>query len=530
MPIREAELRAVLAAALKQTDEDEVLEFKEARRSYDLDKLGVYYSALANEANLNGRPWAWLIFGIEDRTHRIVGTGFRSDPGRLQALKHELAQNLSDGQTFLGIHELTVEGKRVLLFQIPAAPAGRPCTYKGFAYCRQGESTVALSLEKSDRIRGFANLDWSAQIVPEATVADLDPAAVQNARERYLACHPELADECRAWDAAKFLNKAGLLRQDRVTNAAVLLLGRAEAASLIGSGGLIRWTLRDARREELDFQVFGLPLLLAEDQALAKIRNLQLRELYKGTMTATERLTYEPFTLREALNNCLAHQDYRQGGCIDIVEYEHDRLVFSNCGTFLPGSVREVVLADAPPKDYRNPFLVAAMRNLGLVDERGGGICRMFRHQIDRAFPLPRYDLRHGEVNLTIYGRAADPRFAQALRSNPGMSLEEVLALDDELARSPLPGAAAEPHDDLEEALLRYLGSHRGTSRADIDAALAPALPAELNSTQRRAKVTYLLNRLRQSGLIATFGRNRGIRYSLRKETAALETEFSSRP
>jgi ATP-dependent DNA helicase RecG len=73
----EQELEKILSEAVAFKAETEIIEFKEAKESYDFDKIGKYFSALSNEANLRGRPFAWLIFGVENTKHQIVGSRYR---------------------------------------------------------------------------------------------------------------------------------------------------------------------------------------------------------------------------------------------------------------------------------------------------------------------------------------------------------------------------------------------------------------------------------------------------------------------
>ena len=54
--------------------ENEIVEFKEAKNDFDSSKLGKYFSAISNEANLKQKEYGWLIFGVEDKKHQIVGT------------------------------------------------------------------------------------------------------------------------------------------------------------------------------------------------------------------------------------------------------------------------------------------------------------------------------------------------------------------------------------------------------------------------------------------------------------------------
>ena len=112
-----------LSQLLQSTGENEVVEFKEAKRTYDLNKLGRYFSALSNEACLKGLKHAWLVFGVKDN-QTVVGTQFRMAAKDLQSLKKEVADKTTNRLTFIEIHEVSHPDGRVLLFEIPAAPQG----------------------------------------------------------------------------------------------------------------------------------------------------------------------------------------------------------------------------------------------------------------------------------------------------------------------------------------------------------------------------------------------------------------------
>jgi len=166
--------------------ETEVFEFKEAKNNYDSNKLGKYFSALSNEANLKGRPHAWLIFGIKDKGRTIVGSQFRQNRKDLDNLKGELANKTTNRISFIEIYELHLPEGRIVMFQIPAAPKGIPVAFDGHYYGREGEELSPLNLEEIERIRAQVALeDWSAAMVPDAAIDDLDPAAIAKARENY---------------------------------------------------------------------------------------------------------------------------------------------------------------------------------------------------------------------------------------------------------------------------------------------------------------------------------------------------------
>ena len=109
-----------------------------------------------------GTDRAWLIFGVRDADHVVVGSRFRIGVESLRKLKDEVGNHLTPRITFSEIHEVETEGKRVVMFEIPAAPRGIPIAWKGHYYGRDHEATHALALDKLERIRAQAGVaDWS---------------------------------------------------------------------------------------------------------------------------------------------------------------------------------------------------------------------------------------------------------------------------------------------------------------------------------------------------------------------------------
>lgn len=141
--------------------ENEVVEFKEAGDGYSTDKIGEYFSALSNEANLRGADAGWLVFGVKNSTRKVVSTPYRPEPDRLQSLKMQIAENAEPSATFSEILELAHPDGRVLLFKVPPAPRGIPIAWKGHYYARSGESLDSLHLSKLDEIRAQTlAADW----------------------------------------------------------------------------------------------------------------------------------------------------------------------------------------------------------------------------------------------------------------------------------------------------------------------------------------------------------------------------------
>ena len=142
-----------------------------------------------------------------------------------------------------------------------------------------------------------------------------------------------------------------------------------------------------------------------------------------------ETLQYDPYIIREALNNAIAHQDYSKAGRITVQEHEDDYLIFCNCGDFIPGSIKNVLKAEYSASNYRNPFLATAMVNLNMIDTVGSGILKMFLAQKKRCFPLPDYDFSNHEVRMKLYGKILDINYTRRLL-NEDLPLSEVFELD----------------------------------------------------------------------------------------------------
>ena len=155
------DIKAKLRGLLALSTENEVVEFKEAKNSYDFNKLGKYFSALCNEANQKGVSAAWLVFGVNDR-RQVVGSAFRTARKDLDHLKGEIASKTTNRITFVEIHEVERQEGRVVMFEIPAAPRGLPIAFDGHYHGRDGEELGALNQEEIERIRAQSTVnDWS---------------------------------------------------------------------------------------------------------------------------------------------------------------------------------------------------------------------------------------------------------------------------------------------------------------------------------------------------------------------------------
>ena len=414
--------------------EDEVIEYKTAEIQYDKDKLGKYFSALSNEANIRDIDFAWIILGVNN-SRQVIGTQFLLDDTKRQLIKHDIAANTTGGLTFRDIVPIEVEGKRVLLFKIPAAPRNIVTKWKGIAYGRDGESLVPLSQDKYDEIRNQRPFDdWSAHVIEDATIKDdLDELALAKARimfkKVYDSIPPEMVD---SWSQKEFLKHSGMLNNGELTRGALLLLGKPEVSyKLSPAVPQITWTLVNDEGRKINYQHFTIPYILTVDEVLGKIRNLTMREMPGGTLFPDKLMQYDDFIIREVLHNAIAHQDYTLCQRINFIEGP-DYLFYSNAGTFFPGTLENALDSLKQQKFYRNECLCKGMVSYNMIDTVSSGIQTMFYKQKERHFPMPDYEINENvpEVNVKIYGRVIDERYVDLLKRDTSLSLKECIWLD----------------------------------------------------------------------------------------------------
>lgn len=428
----DAELKDKIYEMLKNF-ENEVVEFKEANSNYSFKDIGKYFSALGNEANIRGKNEAWLVFGITNQG-KFKGSDYRKS-GNLQSLKKEIASNTNERLTFLDIYELTMEKCRIVVFQIPPAIPGIPTTWNGAAWARENESLVPLPMNKVDLIRSQVGLDWSKEVVKDATIEDLDPEAVAYARKmfsRKQEDRKQAKEILSGLSDMDVLNKAGICFKGMITRTALLLLGKKESAFYFdGFTPRITWTLYNADKTVKAYEHFDMPLLLAVDKVYAKIRNEKYRYIAEQqTLFPEEVQQYDVDLVKEIINNCIAHSDYRRHGKINVEEFE-DHLVFINEGSFIPETIEKALEPGYKPPYYRNAFLCNAMVNMYMIDTNSMGIPMIYNIQKARCFPLPSYDLDVvNRVSVTVYGKVLDKNYTRLLHSDGELDLKTVFLLD----------------------------------------------------------------------------------------------------
>jgi ATP-dependent DNA helicase RecG len=504
------------------------------------DDVISYVSAIANMQGGN------LVIGIQDQTHVIVGIQEFADYS-IDNIKYRIIGNCPNlNADLFRVQEFITSdtNKKVWIFHIPKHQFRLPVYAHKKTWQRIDDNLVEMTKARLDAIltQVQVNEDWSKVIIDEATIEDLDEEALRKARIEFKKRNPKYSNDVDNWNDVDFLNKSKLTIKGKITRAALILLGKEESEHYLDSSVKIRWNLKTLDNQDKDFEIFSIPVLLSIDEVFKKIRNLKYRYLRDGTLFPDEVLRYEPYTIRESLNNAIAHQDYSKGARINVVEFEDDHLVFSNYGSFLPKSVEDVVLNDTPEEVYRNPFLVEAMKNLDMIETQGGGIRKIFNFQKQRFFPLPDYNFDDNKVKVTITGKVLDENFARILIKNSNLGLDEIILLDkvqkhkeiteiefkhlkkaryiegrrpniylshdiiestsDENLQAEYLANRSFDDSHFKEMILECLKKWGKTKRDKIDNLIIPKLSTALSEEKKKNKVTNYLSALRIEGKI----------------------------
>jgi ATP-dependent DNA helicase RecG len=562
--------RALLLEWRALPAETEWLDFKSAHLSFSVEKLGCYVSALANEANLMKQDAGWMVFGVGDQRDAstglrpVVGSAFVSSPAECNEVKRLIALGTSPPVSLTDPVALSqpecAANTRVLMWRIPPAPRGAPVAWKGHFYGRDGESLGALALHELETIRAQSSQqDWSAQQV-DADWGQLDANALMRARHLYdrrHAGHAQVREAAAHWDDQQFVHQLRLAVDGKLTRAALVLLGAPTAVAwLSGPTPRLTWVLSDHQGNPESHQHFELPLLLAIDGLVDRIRVYEVALLPPGQLAPLNLPNYDAWVLREALYNCVAHQDYAQGGRIRVTETP-GTLTFFNLGTFLPGSIDRVLAGRQPEQRYRNACLANAMVELDLIETLNSGVPKMFRKQRERYFPMPDFELGSDpdSVSVRIHGKVLDLNYVRTLMQRSNLSLEVAILLDRVQKGIAIDAAAAKELraqglvegrlsrltvsslvagwsgaeveyvrtsglDDAHfHALICKLLMTGPQPRRKIDALLVDKLPDSLKGTvARRARVRQLLQTLRDRGDIVNVGKaTRGAIWALAK-------------
>lgn len=521
----------------RENENCEWKEFKNLKNDFNGHEKNDVISYVSALSNMEGGD---LVIGVKDKSLEIVGIDtYNYDRDKARLRLNEFCTNLpTEGLT---VEEFVTSDTRktVWIIHVPKHMRRRLVYAHSKGWQRIDDSLVELTDSRRDSILEEVEVssDWTAQVVENATLDDIDPQAILLAREGYKQRYPKFAEECDKWTDQVFLDKSGLTIGGKITRTTLLLAGREESAHKLNHIAQIVWKCFQ------DGQTFGdiytVPFVKTTSELLGRIRNYRFKIYPKNSLIPAEVWKYDTESILEGLHNAIAHQKYEDGSRIIVTE-DKDKLTFQNDGSFYDGDYKQYITGEKTPKRYRNPALVKAMVNIKMIDTQGYGIHKMFQSQKDRFLPMPDYDKSTDkEVVLTLPGSVIDENYSLVLLANQELSLTDVVLLDNVQKGEKITMEAASmlrkrnliegrmphiyvskqiaqatdqkidytKHKGLDEKkceilLMDALRDHGSLTKSEIKSLLWNILPDQLDDKQKEYKINNILRKLRVKDLI----------------------------
>ena len=411
--MRPDELPTLLKRLTSLPHETEWVEFKQ--NYSEPQELGEYLSALSNSAALHGKEAAFLVWGVEDGSHKVVGTTFRprSEKKGAEELESWLARQLSPSINFK-IYEFVAQGRAIVIFEIPPA-VHTPVRFAETGFIRVGtyrkklrdfpeERDLWALLSRVPFEKGTAR----GGLTGEEVTTLLDYSSYFELVERSEPDQvPAILD---ALVAGKLAYYDGTHYQ--ITNlGAILFANKLDAFELSRKG--VRVVLyQGANRVDTKQELAGNKGYASGFLALIKFVNSQLPENeHVGQALRRKVPMYPEIAIRELVANALVHQDFSLTGTGPLIEIFSERIEITNPGVPLIDTQR---FLDAPPQS-RNDALAAFMRRVGICEERGSGIDKVVAAVEVFQLPAPDFTVTERHTRATLF---AHKKLAQMTRKD----------------------------------------------------------------------------------------------------------------
>ncbi len=396
-------------------------DFKKRRRCI----LG-YVTAFANEGG------GFLVFGIKESTPHIV-VGSKQSEGSIGLLESKI---YNDTGIRVEIQELyTKDNKRVLVIKIPTRPKGKVYKFEDVALMRVGEELKPMSDEKYLNIIQEQEDDFSEKICEEARIEDLDDTAIRIMQEAY--ARKQNNEQFLTLNKLEVLNDLKLVIDNKVTNAAVILVGKREFINKTIPQSLI----------QLEYRGDEANIIFDQRHTFSGAYFLEVNKLWEtinlrnGSFPIQEGLFifdipyFNKEVIREAINNAVAHRNYRQTSEIVIKQYPSKLEVYSPGGFPIGVHIENLISVSSTP---RNRLLADVLQKTGIVERSGQGIDKIYYQTLKEGKSEPDYSNSDDfQVKLVLSSIVEDKAFAVFIESvqselddNEKLSVHEIIHLN----------------------------------------------------------------------------------------------------
>lgn len=397
--------------------EDEHTEFKEAKSTFDFDKLVEYAIALANERG--GK----IVLGVTDKKPRkIVGT-----QAYIQDMAKIKERLIAQTHLRIEIEEINDSRGRVLVFHVPSRPIGMPLHLNGRYLMRAGGATAAMPPDMLKGIFDESGPDFSAETCIGATIQDLDRAAVDDFRNRWAKKSGN--QSISGLSAEQLLADAELVIGGKVAFAALILFGTHEALGrYLGQAEVIfEYRANDASgpaQQRIDFRRGFFSFY---DKLWDTINLRNTNQHYQDGLFMWDIKTFNESAIREAILNAVSHREYRAGASVFVRQYP-ERIEIVSPGGPPPGITLENILWEQFPRNRR---LAESFARCGLVERSGQGMNRIYESCIRESKGEP--DFTHTDADhfwITLYGTIRQPEFLRVLEKIGNERLASFTTID----------------------------------------------------------------------------------------------------
>ncbi|MDE6194233.1 MAG: putative DNA binding domain-containing protein [Muribaculaceae bacterium] len=387
-----------------------------------------YVAALCNEGG--GR----IVIGMHDAyPHKVVGTKqslnaigqLESDIYRDMGIRPDIYELYEDKETKTG---------RVLVIEVPPHPIGKVYKFEDVPLMRVGEELKPMDDKTFISMIQEQEPDFSEQICEDVCLEDLDKEAIRIMKERY--AEKQKNPTFVSLPDTQALSDLKLIVDNRITNAAVLLVGKEEIIERIYPQSKVMLEYRNTE-SQIHFdsrKSYGQPFFLLIDELWEEINRRNGSVPVRKGPYIFDIPFFNEDVIREIVNNAFSHRDYRFGSEIIIKQYPL-KFTIINGGGFPHGvSVDNLLTTPSTP---RNRLLADVLSKTGIVERSGQGIDKIFLYTLSEGKPEPDYSQTDDfNVTATLSASVKDPGFAlyvqgiqDSLPDDNKLTVFDVLAL-----------------------------------------------------------------------------------------------------
>lgn len=365
-----------------------------------------YVVALCNESG--GR----LVLGMHDsHPHAVIGTS--QSVNSIGQLENNIYKDLGIRPM---IYELyNAERKRVLVIEVPPHPIGKVFKFEDVPLMRVGEDLLPMDDKTYISIIQEQEPDFSEKFCNEVSFDDLDTEAIAILKRKYAVKQKNPA--FASLSDVQALSDLGLIRNDKITNAALLLVGKEGVINQFFPQAKV---MLEYRRSEgqIEFnsrKVFGQPFFKLIDLLWEAINEKNASIPVRDGAYIFDIPYFNEDVIREVINNAFAHRDYRRNSEIVIKLYP-ERLDIINAGGFPQGVSLDNLLT--VPSTPRNRLLADVLSKTGIVERSGQGMDKIFLYTLSEGKPAPDYSKSdYFDVTATLSALVKDSGFALFIQS-----------------------------------------------------------------------------------------------------------------